>query len=92
MFFCILLVIIIWLWIILDFTKLKKKIIFKHSNLFERILLISIIALFAYAFFIADQSEILFWMDKNRIYYLIYLLSALIWITLEIICCHKKYK
>ena len=54
------------------------------------ILAVSFGVLFVYVFFSGKEFKILLWINNNKEFYLIYLISAIVWLILEIILYLKK--
>mgnify|MGYP001837643093 CR=1 FL=1 len=90
MIFCLTIEVIILLLIVLDLAKLKKKERNKYFNYFEIVLVGIFVVLLVCVFLGGKESEILFWINNNSTFYLIYLLSAIIWTVLNIILYHRK--
>ena len=90
MLFCLTIDVIILLLIVLDLAKLKKKERNKYFNYFEIVLVGIFVVLLVFVFLGGKESEILFWINNNSTFYLIYLLSAIIWTVLNIILYHRK--
>lgn len=90
MIFCLTTEVIILLLIVLDLVKFKKKERNKYFNYFEIILVGIFVLLLICVFLSGKESDILFWIDNNSTFYLIYLLSLTIWSILNIILYHRK--
>lgn len=90
MIFCLTIEVIILLLIVLDLAKLKKKERNKYFNYFEIVLVGIFVVLLVCVFLGGKESEILLWVNNNSTFYLIYLLSAIIWTVLNIILYHRK--
>lgn len=90
MIFCLSVEAIILLWIVLDLVKLTKKKRSKYFNFLEIILTGMFALLFIYVILNGKELEILSWINNNSQFYLIYLLSALIWVMLNCILYYRK--
>lgn len=90
MIFCLSVEAIILLWIVLDLVKLTKKKRSKYFNFLEIVLTGMFALLFIYVILNGKELEILSWINNNNQFYLIYLLSALIWVMLNCILYYRK--
>lgn len=90
MIFCLSVEAIILLWIVLDLVKLTKKKRSKYFNFLEIVLTGMFVLLFIYVILNGKELEILSWINNNSQFYLIYLLSALIWVMLNCILYYRK--
>lgn len=90
MIFCLSVEAIILLWIVLDLVKLTKKKRSKYFNFLEIVLTGMFALLFIYVILNGKELEILSWINNNSQFYLIYLLSALIWVMLNCILYYRK--
>lgn len=90
MIFCLSVEAIILLWIVLDIVKLTKKKRSKYFNFLEIVLTGMFALLFIYVILNGKELEILSWINNNSQFYLIYLLSALIWVMLNCILYYRK--
>ena len=88
--FCLSVEAIILLWIVLDLVKLTKKKRSKYFNFLEIVLTGMFVLLFIYVILNGKELEILSWINNNSQFYLIYLLSALIWVMLNCILYYRK--
>lgn len=90
MMFCLLIEIIILLFIGIDVFKLIKKKKNKYINYFEIILVGVFFLLIVYIFLSEKEHEVLLWINNNSLFYLIYLLSAIVMALLNIILYFKN--
>ena len=90
---CILIEIVIGLWIVNDIIKITKKeyTLSKISNRNDLILMFSLFFLFVIIFIFNLDSSVLGWLNAHRNFYLLYLISMLIFTILEAVL-YKKMK
>ncbi len=90
MILCLLIEVITLLFIVIDLVKLITKKSNKYFKYFEIILMGMFIILFIGIFLSSKETEVLVWINHNSTFYLVYLLSTLIWVVLNFILYQKK--
>lgn len=90
MLFCLLIEVITLLFIGIDLVKIVTKKSNKYFKYFEIILIGVFVLLFVGIFFSGRESKVLFWANHHSTFYLVYLLTTLIWGILDFILYRRK--
>lgn len=90
MIFCLLIEVITLLFIGIDLVKMITKKSNKYFKYFEITLIGVFILLFISIFFSGRESKVLFWANHHSTFYLVYLLTTLIWGILDFILYRRK--
>ena len=78
------------LFIGIDLVKIVTKKSNKYFKYFEIILIGVFVLLFVDIFFSGRESKVLFWANHHSTFYLVYLLTTLIWGILDFILYRRK--